>query len=731
MKTTQLPRRLLLSALLLPALAAPASVRGAAADTPFAPAVTVVQPAVGKLPPDFKPSPALQPLITLVQSGVSEEVLLAYLASAGTRIALTPEEIIFLRDLGVSDAVITQLLGAPAPADAGAAAPAPPVLTNAVAPAAAPAVAAMDAAPPAPVGAQPELVVPPAQPVTTNQFVEALAPYGNWVNVDGYGLAWQPTVVVVNQTWRPYADCGRWVWSNCGWYWTSDYSWGWAPFHYGRWVSHPSYRWVWCPDTTWGPSWVSWRYSPSYCGWAPLPPAATYRTGVGFSYRSQSVGIHFEFGLGARDYCYVPTPKFCHPRPVTCAVPYDRVHAVHQTTSVVNNYIHNEHNVVINRGISPDAVALISKTEVPRVEVVPGRIGTGRGTQTDAGAGRQFPDGTRLTGGRPARVGGRDAIVSTTGSAARAGLGSPVATPVGSVRAGLPPGGRGDTRVAGSSGQTVHTVTRGPEGIRPHSRPERVTSAPVTTANTTATQPAPTPTPLPASPAPAAGTPSSTSENATQVPGRIGRQGGSETVLVSPQGSRYVPPSPMVVNRPAVDARLSGLSPRGSSAPVASRPSASAPQNTPSAPVPSVSSTPQVPRPTLPVTATSPRVSSPSVPVVSVRPPTVDARLSNLSPRPAPVPVPAPAASPVRVQTPAPVAPAPSSLPVRSTTVSANLRSLSPPPAGSRSFQPGSSLERFRSTFPSAAQFNPGGQGRATGLNGGSRFVPPTPATGQ
>ena len=51
---------------------------------------------------------------------------------------------------------------------------------------------------------------PPVQ-VSNNYFYETLSPYGSWVNVDGYGMCWRPTVAVVNPGWQPYADRGRWV----------------------------------------------------------------------------------------------------------------------------------------------------------------------------------------------------------------------------------------------------------------------------------------------------------------------------------------------------------------------------------------------------------------------------------------------------------------------------------------------------------------------------------------
>ena len=59
------------------------------------------------------------------------------------------------------------------------------------------------------------------------------------------------------------------------------------------------------PGYVWGPSWVTWRYSNAYCGWAPLPPAACYRPGFGFTYYGSSVGVGFSFGLSFGCYSFV------------------------------------------------------------------------------------------------------------------------------------------------------------------------------------------------------------------------------------------------------------------------------------------------------------------------------------------------------------------------------------------------------------------------------------------
>ena len=99
-------------------------------------------------------------------------------------------------------------------------------------------------------------------------FYQPLAPYGSWVNVSSYGRCWHPRVAT---GWRPYT-AGHWEWTDVGWYWVSDDPWAWACYHYGSWVYDPSYGWIWVPATEWAPSWVIWRESPDYIGWAPCGP---------------------------------------------------------------------------------------------------------------------------------------------------------------------------------------------------------------------------------------------------------------------------------------------------------------------------------------------------------------------------------------------------------------------------------------------------------------------------
>lgn len=334
------------------------------------------------VPADLKLSPAASEIVKLAQGGVSDSVMLAFVTNTPRTFNLGSDQIVYFNDLGVGSDVLTAMIehdrllregGGALPAMAAAPAPAAPdvqaVQPDAATIAAAAAPQAMEQpqatateVPPAP--ATTEAVPAPPPNVTYNYFYDSLSPYGTWVEVDGYGRCWQPSVVVLQSGWRPYCHGGRWVYSDYGWYWHSDYSWGWAPFHYGRWFSHARWGWCWRPDTIWGPSWVSWRYTDSYCGWAPLPPAAYYSPGFGFSYYGSSVGLSFGFGLGWDCFSYVSWNHFRHHRPYQHCVPPDHARDIHGRASVVNNIIVGNNNTIINRGIAPDRVSHYTKTEL-------------------------------------------------------------------------------------------------------------------------------------------------------------------------------------------------------------------------------------------------------------------------------------------------------------------------------------------------------------------------------
>ncbi len=345
------------------------------------------------LPAGVKPSGPVMEVVRLANSGVDQSVVLAYIANSPDIFNLSSDDIIYLNDLGIPSNIVNAMIQhdqamrgpqtAPIPVQPPAAPPGPNVATELLPPPEnsspyAPAPAPSDASsmppvaiypPPAPMpdnasedGGQPPDVAP------DSAFYDSLAPYGTWVNVAGYGNCWQPTAGILNVGWQPYFNCGRWVYSDCGWYWLSGYTWGWAPFHYGRWFRHGTLGWCWSPGNVWGPSWVAWRSSPGYCGWAPLPPSAWFSPSLGLTFRGQAVASTFGFGLTAQSFAFVSFNHFHDAQLTRFAVPSKQVPAVFVKTSP-STAIAFSNTRVINNGLSPSTVAAITHTSISRVSI--------------------------------------------------------------------------------------------------------------------------------------------------------------------------------------------------------------------------------------------------------------------------------------------------------------------------------------------------------------------------
>ena len=349
-------------------------------------------------PPNVTLGESTMEVLKMAQGGLSDTVLISYVRRTTQPFDLSSEDILYLSDLGISSDVIAAMLshdGAPgnepAPPVAQAnlvTAPAPQQSAPAPGPTPAPQQATPSPVAPAPADAnaaaapaqqyqtvyqvQPPAQViqamPPEQQVTYQYFYSSLAPYGSWVTVDGYGLCWQPSVATIGVGWQPYLNSGRWYNSEYGWYWHSDYSWGWAPFHYGRWARHGGYGWVWIPDTTWGPAWVDWRYNDAYCGWAPLPPSAHWRVGVGFSHVGGRGSVGIGFGLGWDSYVVVGLGNLCGRRPVDHVIGRSHAQNFYNNSTTVN-INGNNNNVYINSGVPLSKVAGSTRGEVPRLSV--------------------------------------------------------------------------------------------------------------------------------------------------------------------------------------------------------------------------------------------------------------------------------------------------------------------------------------------------------------------------
>ncbi len=240
---------------------------------------------------------------------------------------------------------------------------------------------------------------PSTQVINNNYFYNQLEPYGQWIQVGTYGSVWRPTAAVVDVGWKPYHTNGSWIYSDHGWYWKSTYSWGWAPFHYGRWHHHNNHGWVWVPGYDWGPSWVSWRYTQGYYGWAPLPPRARYSVGVGFMVGSVHVGVGYDFGLDYHHYTFSPIHHFhshhAHHHYVYHHKDYEGHHynnrsghhekheTLYKNSVVVNNYITGDNNTIINEGIGKEKIEQATRKELRKVNIQGRNQKTGRTAKAD------------------------------------------------------------------------------------------------------------------------------------------------------------------------------------------------------------------------------------------------------------------------------------------------------------------------------------------------------------
>jgi hypothetical protein len=160
------------------------------------------------------------------------------------------------------------------------------------------------------VGVGPAFLAPPAAAqadveVSFEFFQESLSPHGEWLEVDGYGVAWRPNDV--DENWAPYTD-GYWAYTDAGWTWVSYEEFGSVAYHYGRWVRVEDEGWCWTPGYEWGPAWVSWRSNDDHIGWAPLPPEADWEPDRGIS-----VWVDNSYDIGPEYYNFCDVADFGAP----------------------------------------------------------------------------------------------------------------------------------------------------------------------------------------------------------------------------------------------------------------------------------------------------------------------------------------------------------------------------------------------------------------------------------
>jgi hypothetical protein len=216
--------------------------------------------------------------------------------------------------------------------------------------------------PPVPAPAPPPPLPPPSPSIDIRFFWDALDPYGDWVWIDPYGWVWAPGRV--DPFWRPYT-VGGWVWTDWGWTWVSREPWGWAPYHYGRWVRAKRHGWVWIPGTVWGPAWVAWRHGGGAVGWAPLPPEARFRAGVGIDWG----GVSIDVVVRNDAWCFVDDVRFVDADVTRWVHPVGRNATVIRATRDVPG-VRVVDRRIVNEGVGRGEIERVAKRTIPVRRVV-------------------------------------------------------------------------------------------------------------------------------------------------------------------------------------------------------------------------------------------------------------------------------------------------------------------------------------------------------------------------
>jgi hypothetical protein len=183
---------------------------------------SLVQPssAAPKLNLATTPSTPVRDVMKIVNSGVSEDVVKAYIQTSSSRFSLTSDDIIQLQGAGVSSSITVAMLNHDTALRQNLSVPPPPP----------------DQPPLPPPDQTPGATTAPSAPPSTAGYGDAtayyssLAPYGNWSYLPDYGYYWQP----YSTFWTAYPGWGYpwWGWLNTGWWFYAGHGWCWFPhFH--------------------------------------------------------------------------------------------------------------------------------------------------------------------------------------------------------------------------------------------------------------------------------------------------------------------------------------------------------------------------------------------------------------------------------------------------------------------------------------------------------------------
>ena len=185
----------------------------AATNSPASVKLTSVAPAIT---PATTLSESVREVIKMANSGVSEDVVKAYIENSLSTFTLTSDNIIQLQQEGVLPSIILAMLHHDAALLQKGSVPPPP-----------------QDQPPLPPPDETRSSTPPVNPPTdygdAGPYYNNLAPYGTWSYLPDYGYYWQP----YSTFWAAYPGWGYpWGWLDTGWWFCAGRGWCWFPrFH--------------------------------------------------------------------------------------------------------------------------------------------------------------------------------------------------------------------------------------------------------------------------------------------------------------------------------------------------------------------------------------------------------------------------------------------------------------------------------------------------------------------
>ncbi|MEO6323605.1 MAG: DUF6600 domain-containing protein [Thermoanaerobaculia bacterium] len=193
--------------------------------------------------------------------------------------------------------------------------------------------------------------------VSVSFFYDELSPHGEWVSVRSHGRCWRPARVA--RDWQPYLN-GEWVYTDYGWTWVSDDPWGGDPYHYGTWDRDDDYGWYWIPGTVWAPAWVTWHYSDSMIGWAPVRPSLSLSAS---GYRGPALTV------SRTSYVFVPTTQFVGVNVSTARLPVIQNGTFLSQTRPATRFAPSTAGVLTSGGPTLQQVERFGKRNVTRVSI--------------------------------------------------------------------------------------------------------------------------------------------------------------------------------------------------------------------------------------------------------------------------------------------------------------------------------------------------------------------------